>query len=54
MSNSRTNVVPDFVPMFLFLRFCSIFMLFFGIENFLDLISDFPDEEVATELHVEQ
>jgi hypothetical protein len=44
---SPTNVVPDFVLMFLFLRFCFVFLMFFRTEAFLDLVSDFRDKVIV-------
>ena len=49
---SQTNFVPIF---FLFFQFYSIFLVtFFRMDNFLDLVSGFPSEEMATVLCLEK
>jgi hypothetical protein len=51
---SRNNVFPILSP-FLFFRASSVFLIiFFGMEPFLDLVSDFPGEEMATVLRMVQ
>ena len=47
----QINFIPEFVPFFPFLFHLP---LNFRIENFLHLVSDFHDEEIATVLLIEQ
>ena len=48
------NLAPEFVPVFLF-RFYSVFLIILlRMETFMDLVSNFPDEETATVLRMEQ
>jgi hypothetical protein len=44
----------NFVPVFLFLQFYSIFFMSLGKDTFLDLAWDFPDKKLATVQHIKQ
>lgn len=52
---SQTNFVPDFVPFFISpILFRLPYKKIFRMEAFLDIVSDFPDNEMSTVLCMEQ
>jgi hypothetical protein len=52
---SWANFVPNLVTFLYFFHFYSVFLIIlFGVESFLDIVSKFPCEEMATLLPIEQ